>query len=507
MGTTRTFNNIDQLERIKQINIVTFNFKEHEKMNKFLSRILGSLPKRVAAGAILALAIALPVAVSAASTVQIEAETGVANVTAGDTTYSSSVNASYDQVVKVEVTYDNDEAAGSGKDANNLRVKINIPSTAGATQDITTTTSADNSNTVNGSVTVNTGSSDAYLEYEPDTAVWEHTLANGTIVTQNLGSNGDSIVGSNGVVLENEVPCHAGSVTILARVMVPGVKIVKQSEVLGQSNAWSNDNTAQPGDTLKYMITYQNTGNTDENSVVIRDSLPPAMTLVPNSTYLYNSNNPNGVFYNSDNITDGGIVIGDYLPGGIAYVVFEVKVPAASAMACGMTEYRNVGVARPEGMDEYYNTAITDVTNQCSPSQPTYACTAFTVTQGDNRSVTVSNFKTTETNGATFNNVVIDWGDQSTPLTTNTPVGQKYQYAKDGTYNINATAHFTVNGKDVTANCATQTVSYTSPTTPSTPPQQLVNTGAGNEVGLFVAATIVGFAGYRLYLSRRLARR
>ena len=475
---------------------------------KLFSRIFGSLPKRIAAGATLALAIVLPVAVSAAQTVKIEAQAGVANVTAGDTTYKSSVNASYDQVVKVQVTYNNDEVAGSGKTANNLRVKINIPSTAGTTQNIATTTSADNSNTVNGNVTVNTGRSDAYLQYEPGTAVWKHAIsANSNQTTEQHVS--DAVVSSNGLVLENENPCQAGSVTVLARVMVPGVKIVKQSEVAGQTNKWSDNNTASPGDMMKYMITYQNTGNTTQKSVIIRDSLPPHMTLVPNSTYLYNSNNANGVLYNSNNVVNGGIVIGDYAPGAGAYVIFSVKIDDASKLACGNNDFRNVGVAHPQGMNEYYNTAITNVMNQCTPSTPTYACTAFAVTQGDNRTVTVNNFHIATTGGATFTDAVIDWGDQTTPLTTTNPQGQKYQYAKDGTYTINATVHFSVNGKDVTASCPAQTVSFTTPSTPtsSVTPGQLPNTGAGSVLGLFAGATVAGFVGYRLFLSRRLARR
>jgi uncharacterized repeat protein (TIGR01451 family)/LPXTG-motif cell wall-anchored protein len=49
--------------------------------------------------------------------------------------------------------------------------------------------------------------------------------------------------------------------------------------------------------------------------------------------------------------------------------------------------------------------------------------------------------------------------------------------------------------------CTTTTTSKT-PTTPS----QLPNTGAGNVIGMFAGASIAGGIGYRLFLSRRLAR-
>lgn len=386
-------------------------------MKKFISRIVANTHKRILSTAALAFVAALsPVAVSAAQaqSVQIEAQSYVANYTAGDTTWNkTSVNATYDQVVKIDVTYDNDEAAGSGKIANNLHVKINIPSAAGASETVTTTTSADNSNTVNGSVKVNLDRSDAYLQYIPGSAVWKHAVSPNSSQTTETSISDSVVTNANGLVLENENPCQAGSVVVEARVMVPGVRIVKQSEILGQNNQWSNDNNAQPGDTLKYMITYQNVGNTEQKNVVIGDNLPPKMMLVPNTTYVYNTAYPNGTLLKTDSITSGGVTIGNYMPGATAYIVFEVKIPKASDLACGNTQFRNVGVVQPEGMGQYYNTAITNVMKQCTPNTPT------------------------------------------TPVT----------------------------------------------------PTQLPNTGAGNVLGLFAGATVAGSIGYRLFLSRRLARR
>lgn len=52
----------------------------------------------------------------------------------------------------------------------------------------------------------------------------------------------------------------------------------------------------------------------------------------------------------------------------------------------------------------------------------------------------------------------------------------------------------------------TKCVPPTTPTPPSTP-TALPNTGAGNVIGMFVGASILGTLGYRLYASRRLARR
>jgi uncharacterized repeat protein (TIGR01451 family) len=469
--------------------------------------MLNSLPKRITAALVAGAIIAVPVASIAANQVTIAATTGVANVTAGDTQYSSSVNAAYGQVVKVQVSYDNTEAPGSNLVANNVNVKINIPQTPGLTQNITTTTGGSNTNTVNGKVTVNLGDPTSYLQYLPGSGVAKVTAVNGTISEFSIS---DSVALGSGYNINNGNPCQSASVTVLARVMVPGIKIVKQSEVLGQSNQWSNDNTANPGDTMDYRITYQNIGNTTENNVGIGDNLPPGMKLVNGTTKIYTTTYPNGVLDTSNNIANGGINIGNFGPGSGAYVTFQATLPTASQLSCGLTEFRNIGVAQAQGMDQYYNTAITDVTNNCS-NTPTYSCNSLNIVQGDNRTITAS-VNYTATNGATFSNVTYNFGDGSTPLVTN-QASSNYTYANDGTYTVTATVTFSVNGQTKTetnANCV-KTVSFTTPGTPGTPtsttPTQLVNTGPGDVIGIFAGVSAAGAVGHRLFTARRLSRR
>lgn len=136
------------------------------------------------------------------------------------------------------------------------------------------------------------------------------------------------------------------------------------------------------------------------------------------------------------------------------------------------------------------------------PKTPVFSCDAFDVTMGDNRTVTVNKFNFTAANGATFNNAVVTWGDSSSNTYTNV-LGQKHTYAKDGTYTISAVAHFTVNGKDVTAsgNCA-KTVTFNTPGVPPTLP----NTGAGQVIGLFGAVAVASAFAHRLFVSRRQTR-
>lgn len=482
-------------------------------MKRFLSRLIDSLPKRIAAGAIIALACAFPVAASAAQTITITSTTGVANNTTGATSFTSSVSATYNQQVEIEVNYDNTETAGSGKTANNLRVKINIPTTAGSTQKITTTTSADNSNTVTGAATINLDNSSEYLEYIPGSATWEHEVSANSSQTTTTAVSDSVVTGSNGLVLENENPCQGGSVTVHALVVMPGVSVTKQSELASQSNQWSANNTAQPGDTMKYMITYKNTGNTGESNVIIRDLLPKGLTYVPGSTMLYNSNYPNGIAVTNDDIIQGGENIGGYNPGGNAYVVFQATIAGASQLSCGENTITNTGYAQPSGMPEYYATATTMVSNTCTtPTAPTYSCSAFNVTVGENRSVTVGTFTFTASDGSSLGAATLNWGDSSTPLVTNTVQGQTHTYAQDGTYNISL-SNFKVNGNsvDVTGNCSQEVTISTpatpaTPTTPTTPVASLPNTGAGDVIGIGIGAIAAGIVAGQLFVRRKVAR-
>lgn len=476
------------------------------------SRVLGSLPKKIAAAAIIAVAAMLPIATSAADAVAIEGSVTASNVSAGSTNWAKSVNATYDQVVKVQVYYHNKEEPDSNKIAQNLRVKLDMPTAAGKAQVVKGTIKADNSNTVNDQATINLDRDDASLQYIPGSATWRHNVGDNTNIKWQEDKIGDEIVTSGqGLVLENEKPCFnfAATVTVLARVTVPGVKVTKTSELASESNKWSANNTAKPGDTMKYMIKYENTGNAQQDDVIIRDSLPGHLTIVPNSTKLYNSQFPNGKTAPDDNIINGGLNAGNYAGGGGAYVTFEAKLDDASKFQCGTTTITNVGSAKPKGMSEYYGNSVTTVTKDCGTTAPTVSCTGLTVTPGAGRSVTATVDYSPKQN-VTLKTVTFNWGDNTTPLTTDKTTAT-YTYPQDGNYNVTASLVVNVNGKDqtVTSAACAKPVSFTTPTTPTSgkgAPEALPNTGAGDVIVTFLGATLVGIIGYRLFVSRRLVR-
>ena len=183
---------------------------------KKISHLLNSLPKRVAAGALIALSVLLPVANSAADAVLLSGSMGVANVTAGSTAFEASTTASENQEVKLSIGYKNQEAVETGKIANNVRVQVSIPGTKGATQTQTATVAGENTNTVSASTSVALSNPEAYLQYVPGSAVLRYT-DNGVVKDTALP---DSVVGAGAVVSTQTPAGSEGTVTVRARVVV-----------------------------------------------------------------------------------------------------------------------------------------------------------------------------------------------------------------------------------------------------------------------------------------------
>jgi len=482
-----------------------------------LSPLFNSLPKRLASLAIIMLALMVPTMTTAATAVTIEGGMGVANKTTGETTYKASTNADYNQIVKLQVYYHNRENPDSGKIAENVRVKIDIPSTPGKVQTQTATISGDNTNTVTSKTTVNLDRDDAYLQYIPGSANWRYNAGtNEKVDIQDKKLSDDIVLGGQGLVLENQKPCYnfAATVTVEARVMVPGTGVDKYVQKASEEKNWATSNKAVPGDKLKYRIAYKNTGNTKAENVTVRDSLPPYMTLVPGSTYVYNAKHPypnNGYKDDKDAVNKGGIIIGDYMPGTNALVEFEVQLKDAAAFKCGVTKLYNVATAHPADKPEYFNTAITEVTKKCeeSPKTPIYTCDEFKLTPGANRTVTAEVTKYTATNGATLKTITYDFGDGSN-ATRNFGTAVNHTYANNGPFTVTASLLFSVNGKDqvVKSEACAKPVSFTTPVIPTTPgtpetPAELPHTGAGDVVALFAAATLIGAVAHQLIVRRR----
>lgn len=93
------------------------------------------------------------------------------------------------------------------------------------------------------------------------------------------------------------------------------------------SHDWGKSATMKPGDKVEYLLSYKNTGSTEQDDIVFKDILPKGLTYVKGTSKLTNGNNPNGLAV-TDGIGAGGINVGDYLPNGAAYLVFQAMIDA-----------------------------------------------------------------------------------------------------------------------------------------------------------------------------------
>lgn len=326
-----------------------------------------------------------PLAAAADTSVAIESQVNVLNATAGQTQYAKSTTAKIDDVVNIEVWYHNKEEADSGKVAKNLTVKIALPTAAGQTQTVTSTVSSDNSNTVTDTATVNLSVPQASLQFIPGSAAWRHNVGDNTNVnyqtTKLPDSDYNSSTGTFNVNVGNENPCFnfESTIVIQARVVAPIVSIQKLVKVDGSSAAYTATNSANPGDTLDYVLKVMNQGNTTLTGVAVGDNLPPYETYIAGSTKLVDSNTGSTGKTLADGIVTGGVNIDNMAPGGQELVYFKVKL--ASQIDCGSHSLKNVGIVRAKGVSDVYNVATTNVNVTCTTTPtPTPPVTPPTTT-------------------------------------------------------------------------------------------------------------------------------
>lgn len=499
-----------------------------------IANYLSYLPKSLSAffGAIMAFVFTF--STLAAPAVRIEADLGVANVTAGDTSYSDSVSAGYDEVVKVQLWYHNMENADSGLVAEDLTVKFDVPSEQGSTQTITGTVGGSNTNTVTNTVSVDLGRDDAYLEYIPGTAKWRHnTGTNDNINYQTVGISDDVVTAGAGLNIEDAEPCFnfEATVTILLRVRVPSIQVEKSVALPGSDAGWGESVTVEPGDKVSFLFTLINNGNSQLNNVTVGDVFPDGLTYVNGTTRLTNGNHPDGIDISVDDIANGGLNLNAFAIGGYSYVTIEADVADADYFDCGVTKLINEAVAKSDKAVIRVDTAEVKVKNTCEEEPKfEYDCESLSLSiiNQDERTVRAE-AQISNSSNVSVVGTEIDFGDNTAVATTNPA---EHTYAEDGEYNIVATVAFELDNesKEVKeATCASK-VTFTTevencpiegkahlpvddpnckedtPETPEEPEvlgEQLPNTGAGSLLVTLFGATTAAAGAYGFVQSKR----
>lgn len=288
----------------------------------------------------------------------------------------------------VRIYVHNNASANLNLVAKNTRASVNLPTTTGKSIEINSFISADNANPskIWDQVTL-TSDKDFNLAYVAGSAKYTNNLfPQGTPLSDSLFTNSGALLGYD--KLDGNIPgCfqYSGYVTFRVKPQFASAAFTMSKQVRKHSTTtggWVENYTAQPGEKVDFVVSYNNTGTTTMNNVVIKDALPAGYTYVAGSSILANGTNPTGAAASDNIVTSNGMNIGNYAPGATAWVRFSATVAKNSDLkVCGNNTLTNVATVETD-FGHKSDTAAVTVNKTCS-----------TPTTTDNN-VTVCNVKT-----------------------------------------------------------------------------------------------------------------
>lgn len=124
------------------------------------------------------------------------------------------------------------------------------------------------------------------------------------------------------------------------------------------STDWKEQADAKPGDRLEYRITINNTGETELENIMVRDSLPDGLEYQTGSLEIPGDGSANDFF-------DEGVNIGNLEPGQSVQITIIVEV-AQRVEACRDRALRNIVYVTPDELPTKQDRAFVKV---CKPPE------------------------------------------------------------------------------------------------------------------------------------------
>lgn len=255
--------------------------------------------------------------------------------------------------------------------ALNTQLRVNLPNsvTPGSKARINAYITADNAQPKQiWDEAYMTADSAVAIRYVPNSAkFYNNGPTNGATIADSFLTTGAPLGFDS---LNGRIPgCNEYSGYILFDFVVdkPDFTFTKQVAKEG-SKQWGDSVTAKPGEKVNFLLSYQNTGTTQQNNVILRDTLPAGMTYVAGSTIVTNSVSPNGAKGADGVATTTGVNYGSYAPRGNLFVQFSATVPSADKLKCGKNELVNTGQASTEN-GRKNDTAKVIVEVECQPNE------------------------------------------------------------------------------------------------------------------------------------------
>ncbi len=404
--------------------------------------------------------------------------------------------------------------------ATNTRVSASVPATTGNSLQIDGYVTADNATPAQVYDHVVLNSDKRFnVAYVEDSSVFYNNINPNPGFSLSVPEAVDPIVTSAGAQvgyqqMNGNVPgCFKFSGIATFKVKVQG-ELQSNFEMSKQvrkhttsTGGWGESVTVNPGEQVDYLVSYKNTGQVQQDDVVVKDNLAPATSLTLGSSKLTSSLTPAGAPI-SDNVTaPSGVNIGSYSPSGNAFVTFTAKVAAEKDLPqCGNNTLRNTATVAVGG-DSQQDTADVVVNKKCV-NQASYSCDALQATKISELQYSF-NVKLSS-NMATAKEVTIDFGDGQNAVRDVKSLPVTHTYAKAGQYTVKASASFEVGDKtvkDVTSD-ACKTVINTAGTPPAVTgtaatPGELPSTGPVEIFAGILGASAFGLGIQQWVASRR----
>jgi len=269
----------------------------------------------------------------------------------------------------------NNAASNLNLVAKNVTALVNLPTATATSQQVDGFIDSSNASPteVYDSAVFKSGNGQAFnLQYQSGSLLYANNVyPNGTPLPESIFTSTGAKLGYS--KMDGNIPgCnqYSGWVSFVVTPQFSGTTdftMSKQVRTTAGNDDWSKSVNVNKGDSVDYEISYQNTGTTEQDNVVVNDYLPKGLTYVPDSTKIMNDSNPNGVKTDDGVTSANGINIGDYGPQEQAFIMFSAKVTDTS-LTCGTQTYVNKArVTIDQGYKE--DTANVTVTVPCQPGK------------------------------------------------------------------------------------------------------------------------------------------
>ncbi len=309
---------------------------------------------------------------------------------ASDTnSYAENVNVQAGHTYNVMVYYHNDastslNASGVGIAHDvTLRMQMAANAAAGSSTEVTGFINSSNANpkeVYDSATLTNPTTSTMDLAFVAGSAkVTSNGAVNGATLPDGVFTSGTNLGydSLNGVLPGCNQ--YAGYVIFQVTANQPNFTVTKQVRKVGETT-WNKTEAVNAGDKVQYLISYQNTGTTTQNNVVLADTLPKGETYVANTTNVANASNPKGLLLDakSDTATTTGVNIGNYSPKSNAYVMLTAQVASNNDLpTCGVNTLTNIAKVTTDNGSKS-DTATVTVNKICTPPTCTQNCTTTT---------------------------------------------------------------------------------------------------------------------------------